>query len=151
MAPPGRRESEPTSLGLAFIGQTPEIAPADGKLYSLRDATATVESIPLIASSIMSKKLAIGLDALVLDVKVGMGAFMTRIEDAKQLARLMVEIGHGMGRRVVAMLSDMNQPLGYAVGNALEIMEVAQTLTGAGPEDLTQLSIEIVCNLIRRA
>jgi len=112
---------------LAFIGQTPEIAPADGKLYSLRDATATVESIALIASSIMSKKLAVGLDAVVLDVKVGTGAFMKRQVDARRLAQMMVGIGRRMDKRVQALITDMNQPLGYAVGNALEVMEVSQT------------------------
>jgi pyrimidine-nucleoside phosphorylase/thymidine phosphorylase len=134
--------------GLAFIGQTTEVAPADGRFYALRDATATVESIPLIASSIMSKKLAIGLDAIVLDVKVGSGAFMKRQVEARRLAQMMVGIGRRMDKRVQALISDMNQPLGYAVGNALEIMEVAQTLQSAGPEDLTQLSIEIAARMI---
>ncbi len=134
--------------GLAFIGQTPEVAPADGRFYALRDATGTVESVPLIASSIMSKKLAIGLDAIVLDVKVGSGAFMKRQVEARRLAQMMVGIGRRMDKRVQALITDMNQPLGYAVGNALEIMEVAQTLTGAGPEDLTQLSIEIAARMI---
>jgi pyrimidine-nucleoside phosphorylase/thymidine phosphorylase len=134
--------------GLAFIGQTTEVAPADGRFYALRDATATVESVPLIASSIMSKKLAIGLDAIVLDVKVGSGAFMKRQVEARRLAQMMVGIGRRMDKRVQALITDMNQPLGYAVGNALEIMEVAQTLQGAGPEDLTQLSIEIAARMI---
>jgi pyrimidine-nucleoside phosphorylase/thymidine phosphorylase len=134
--------------GLAFIGQTAEVAPADGRFYALRDATATVESVPLIASSIMSKKLAIGLDAIVLDVKVGSGAFMKRQVEARRLAQMMVGIGRRMDKRVQALITDMNQPLGYAVGNALEIMEVAQTLQGAGPEDLTQLSIEIAARMI---
>ncbi len=133
---------------LCFIGQTPEIAPADGKLYSLRDATATVESIPLIASSIMSKKLAAGLDALVLDVKVGSGAFMRRQVDARRLAQAMVTIGRRMDKRVQALLTDMNQPLGFAVGNALEVMEVSQTLQGAGPNDLTRLSLELAARMI---
>ena len=118
---------------LAFIGQTPEVAPADGKLYSLRDATSTVESIPLIATSIMSKKLAVGLDALVLDVKVGSGAFMKKQVEARRLAQMMVGIGRRLDKRVQALITDMNQPLGYAVGNALEIMEVSQTLQNAGP------------------
>jgi pyrimidine-nucleoside phosphorylase/thymidine phosphorylase len=134
--------------GLAFIGQTPEIAPADGKLYALRDATATVESIPLVASSIMSKKLAIGLDALVLDVKVGSGAFMKRQVDARRLAQLMVGIGRRMDKRVQALITDMSQPLGYAVGNALEIMEVSQTLQNAGPADLTRISLELAARMI---
>ena len=133
---------------LAFIGQTPEIAPADGKLYSLRDATATVESIALIASSIMSKKLAVGLDAVVLDVKVGTGAFMKRQVDARRLAQMMVGIGRRMYKRVQALITDMTQPLGYAVGNALEVMEVSQTLQNAGPTDLTRISLELAARMI---
>ena len=133
---------------LAFIGQTPEIAPADGKLYALRDATATVESIPLIASSIMSKKLAVGLDALVLDVKVGSGAFMKRQVDARRLAQMMVGIGRRVDKRVQALITDMNQPLGYAVGNALEVMEVSQTLQNAGPTDLTRICLELAARMI---
>ena len=133
---------------LAFIGQTPEVAPADGKLYSLRDATATIESIPLIASSIMSKKLAVGLDALVLDVKVGAGAFMKRQVDARRLAQLMVSIGRRLDKRVQALITDMNQPLGYAIGNALEVMEVSQTLQNVGPNDLTRLSLELAARMI---
>src|SRR5262245_61362469 len=135
-------------LNLAFIGQTPQIAPADGKLYALRDSTATVESIPLIASSIMSKKLAVGLDALVLDVKVGSGAFMKKQVDARRLAQMMVGIGRRMNKRVQALITDMNQPLGYAIGNALEVMEVSQTLQNAGPEDLTQISLELASRMI---
>src|SRR5579871_4730513 len=134
--------------GLAFIGQTPEIAPADGKLYSLRDATATVESIPLIATSIMSKKLAVGLDAIVLDVKVGSGAFMKKQVEARRLAQMMVGIGRRMDKRVQALITDMSQPLGYAVGNALEVMEASQTLQNAGPTDLTRLSIELAARMI---
>jgi pyrimidine-nucleoside phosphorylase/thymidine phosphorylase len=134
--------------GLSFIGQTEEVAPADGRLYSLRDATATVESISLIASSIMSKKLAVGLDAIVLDVKVGSGAFMKRQIDARRLAQMMVGIGRRMDKRVQALITDMNQPLGYAVGNALEIMEVSQTLQNAGPVDLTRLSLELAARMI---
>ncbi len=134
--------------GLAFIGQTEEIAPADGKLYALRDATATIESIPLIASSIMSKKLAIGLDCLVLDVKVGAGAFMKRQVDARKLAQAMVGIGRRMDRRIQALITDMNQPLGFAIGNALEVMEVSQTLQNAGPDDLTRLSLELAARMI---
>src|SRR5579884_1825418 len=135
-------------LGLAFIGQTPEIAPADGKLYALRDSTATVESIPLIASSIMSKKVAVGLDALVLDVKVGSGAFMKKQVEARRLAQMMVGIGRRLDKRVQALITDMNQPLGYAVGNALEIMEVSQTLQNAGPSDLTRISLELAARMI---
>src|SRR5260221_8713695 len=134
--------------GLAFIGQTPEVAPADGKLYSLRDATSTVESIPLIASSIMSKKLAVGLDAIVLDVKVGTGAFMKRQTDARKLAQMMVGIGRRADKHVQALITDMNQPLGYAIGNALEVMEVSQTLQNAGPADLTRLSLELAARMI---
>ncbi|MEK7408366.1 MAG: thymidine phosphorylase [Acidobacteriota bacterium] len=135
-------------IGLAFIGQTPQVAPADGKLYSLRDATATIESVPLIASSIMSKKLAVGLDALVLDVKVGAGAFMKRQVDARRLAQMMVGIGRRMNVRVQALITDMNQPLGYAIGNALEVMEVSQTLQSAGPADLTRISLELAARMI---
>ncbi len=135
-------------LGLAFIGQSEQVTPADGKLYSLRDATATVESIPLIASSIMSKKMAVGLDALVLDVKVGSGAFMKRQIEARKLAQMMVGIGRRMDRRVQALITDMNQPLGFAIGNALEIMEVSQTLQNMGPVDLTQLSLELAARMI---
>jgi pyrimidine-nucleoside phosphorylase len=133
---------------LAFIGQTPQVAPADGKLYALRDATATVESIPLIASSIMSKKLAAGIDALVLDVKVGSGAFMKKQVDARRLAQMMVGIGRRKDKKVQALISDMNQPLGFAIGNALEVMEVSQTLQNAGPVDLTQLSLELAARMI---
>ncbi len=134
--------------GLAFIGQSPEVAPADGKLYSLRDVTATVESIPLIASSIMSKKLAEGIDALVLDVKVGSGAFMKKQVDARRLAQMMVGIGRRSDKRVQALITSMNQPLGYAVGNALEIMEVSQTLQNAGPQDLARISLELAARMI---
>ena len=137
-----------TTHQLAFIGQTPEITPADGKLYALRDATATVESIPLISSSIMSKKLAVGLDALILDVKVGSGAFMKRQVDARRLAQMMVGIGRRLDKRVQALITDMSQPLGYAVGNALEVMEVSQTLQNAGPTDLTRLSLELAARMI---
>jgi pyrimidine-nucleoside phosphorylase len=133
---------------LAFIGQTPELAPADGKFYALRDATATVESIPLIASSIMSKKVAVGLDAIVLDVKVGSGAFMKKQVEARRLAQMMVGIGRRLDKRVQALITDMSQPLGYAIGNALEIMEVSQTLQNAGPADLTRLSLELAARMI---
>ncbi|MGA2436246.1 MAG: thymidine phosphorylase [Bryobacteraceae bacterium] len=133
---------------LAIMGQSAEVAPADGKLYGLRDATATVESIPLIASSIMARKLAEGLDGLVLDVKVGSGAFMKRQVDARRLAQMMVGIGRRLDKRVQALITDMSQPLGYAIGNALEIMEVSQTLQGAGPSDLTRLSLELAARMI---
>src|SRR5215831_7366949 len=134
--------------GLAFIGQTTEVAPADARFYALRDATSTVESVPLIASSIMSKKLAIGLDAIVLDVKVGSGAFMKRQVEARRLAQMMVGIGRRMDKRVQALITDMNQPLGFAIGNALEVMEVSQTLQNAGPVDLTRLSLELAARMI---
>ena len=137
-----------SELGLAFIGQTEQLAPADRKLYALRDVTATVESIPLISSSIMSKKLAEGIDALVLDVKVGSGAFMKKQVDARRLAQTMVGIGRRMDKKVQALITDMNQPLGYAVGNALEIMEASQTLQNAGPADLTKLSLELAARMI---
>jgi pyrimidine-nucleoside phosphorylase len=133
---------------LAFAGQSAQIAPADGKLYSLRDSTATVESIPLIASSIMSKKLGEGVDALVLDVKVGSGAFMKRQVDARRLAQMMVGIGRRVDKRVQALITDMNQPLGFAIGNALEVMEVSQTLQNVGPTDLTRLSLELASRMI---
>ena len=135
-------------LGLCFIGQTERLAPADRKLYALRDVTATVESVPLISSSIMSKKLAEGVDALVLDVKVGSGAFMKKQVDARRLAQTMVGIGRRMDKKVQALITDMNQPLGYAIGNALEIMEVSQTLQNAGPADLTKLSLELAARMI---
>ena len=141
-------EEQLSELGLCFIGQTDRLAPADRKLYALRDVTATVESIPLIASSIMSKKLAEGVDALVLDVKVGSGAFMKKQVDARRLAQMMVGIGRRMDKRVQALITDMSQPLGYAVGNALEVMEASQTLQNAGPNDLTKLSIELAARMI---
>jgi pyrimidine-nucleoside phosphorylase/thymidine phosphorylase len=135
-------------LGLCFIGQTDQLAPADRKLYALRDVTATVESIPLIASSIMSKKLAEGVDALVLDIKVGNGAFMKKQVDARRLAQTMVGIARRMDKKAQALITDMSQPLGYAVGNALEVMEASQTLQNAGPTDLTKLSIELAARMI---
>ncbi|MBI1790075.1 MAG: thymidine phosphorylase [Acidobacteria bacterium] len=135
-------------LGLSFIGQTAQVAPADGKLYGLRDVTATIESIPLIASSIMSKKLAEGLDAIVLDVKVGSGAFMKKQIDARRLAQAMVGIGRRKDKRVQALITDMSQPLGFAVGNALEVMEVSQVLHNEGPDDLKRLSLELAARMI---
>lgn len=131
------------ACGCAMIGQTAEIAPADRKLYALRDVTGTVESPYLICASIMSKKLAEGIDALVLDVKTGSGAFMKSKKDAAFLAELMVETGERMGKKVVALITDMDQPLGNMIGNALEVVEVVQVLRGEGPEDLRQLCIEL--------
>ena len=133
---------------LAFIGQTPEVVPADNKLYALRDSTATVESIPLIASSIMAKKLAVSLDALVLDVKVGSGGLVKKQVEARRLAQMMVGIGRRLDKRVQALITDMSQPLGYAIGNALEVMEVSQTLQNAGPNDLTRISLELAARMI---
>jgi len=131
------------ACGCAMIGQTAEIAPADRKLYALRDVTGTVESPYLICASIMSKKLAEGIDALVLDVKTGSGAFMKKEEDAVFLAELMVETGERMGKQVVALITDMDQPLGCMIGNALEVVEVVEILRGEGPEDLRQLCLEL--------
>jgi pyrimidine-nucleoside phosphorylase len=129
--------------GMGLIGQTPEIAPADKKIYALRDATSTVENIGLICASIMSKKLAEGIEALVLDVKTGSGAFMKREEDAVRLAELMVETGQRMGKKVVALITDMNQPLGRMAGHSNEIAECIDVLNGGGPADLIELSIEL--------
>jgi pyrimidine-nucleoside phosphorylase len=131
------------TCGCAMIGQTAEIAPADRKLYALRDVTGTVESPYLICASIMSKKLAEGIDALVLDVKTGSGAFMKSEKDAAFLAELMVETGERMGKQMVALITDMDQPLGNMIGNALEVVEVVEVLRGEGPEDLRQLCLEL--------
>jgi pyrimidine-nucleoside phosphorylase len=131
------------ACGCALIGQTPEIAPADKKLYALRDVTATVESPFLICASIMSKKMAEGIDALVLDVKVGDGAFMKNVRDAEYLAQLMVETGTRMGKKVVALITGMDEPLGRKVGNALEVEECVEVLNGGGPADLRELCLEL--------
>jgi len=136
-------------IGLVLCGQTATLAPADGKLYALRDVTGTVPSVPLIASSVMSKKIAGGAKALVLDVKVGSGAFMSSVRDGVRLARLMVNIGRRAGMQVVALISDMNQPLGHAVGNAIEVREALDTLRGGGPADFREHCLVVAGHLIQ--
>lgn len=134
--------------GLVLAGQSGDLAPADGVLYKLRDVTGTVQSIPLIASSVMSKKIAGGAQAIVLDVKVGVGAFMKNLDEARQLSHLMVSIGKLSGRKVIALLSDMNQPLGCAVGNALEVKEAIDTLHGKGPADFTEHCLHVASHML---
>ncbi|MCB0197704.1 MAG: pyrimidine-nucleoside phosphorylase, partial [Anaerolineae bacterium] len=137
--------------GIVLSGQSADLAPADGKFYALRDVTATVESLPLIAASIMSKKIAAGADAIVLDVKVGQGAFMKTEAEAEALAELMVEIGRGVGRKVAAIIADMDQPLGNAVGNALEVKEAIETLHGGGPADFREHCLTVAGKMIELA
>lgn len=153
---PGFRISMPTeeffnivnNVGISVIGQTGNLAPADKKLYALRDVTATVDSLPLIASSIMSKKLASGADAIVLDVKAGSGAFMKTTDSARQLAREMVAIGHHAGRNTIALITNMDRPLGKSIGNSLEVIEAIETLRNNGPADFTELCIELAANML---
>jgi pyrimidine-nucleoside phosphorylase len=135
-------------IGIVLTGQSLDLAPADGKLYALRDVTGTVQSMPLIASSIMSKKIAAGAQAILLDVKVGLGAFMETLDEARQLSSLMIEIGRLAGRRVVALISDMNQPLGAAVGNALETVEAIDTLRGGGPVDFRDHCLHVCAHML---
>ena len=138
-------------IGLSIVGQTQNLVPADKLLYALRDVTATVDSIPLIASSIMSKKLASGADIIVLDVKVGSGAFMKTIDDAVKLSKLMVEIGKKAGKHVSCIITDMDEPLGLAIGNNLEVIEAVNTLNGNGPKDLVEVTVKLVSKILIKA
>lgn len=134
--------------GVSLVGQSGNLAPADKKIYALRDVTATVDNIPLIASSIMSKKLAAGSDCILLDVKTGSGAFMKTLDDAIKLAQTMVTIGEGAGRRTVALITDMDTPLGYGIGNSLEVIESMEVLKNRGPKDLTEVSLQLAANML---
>lgn len=138
-------------VGVSIIGQSGNLAPADKKLYALRDVTATVDSLPLIVSSIMGKKLAAGADCILLDVKTGSGGFMKTLEDSTKLAKSMVEIGHLAGKKVIALITGMDVPLGKAIGNSLEVIEAVETLKGEGPEDLTEICIDIAANMLYMA
>jgi len=145
---PGEFKQQLKKIGIVLTGQSLDLAPADGKLYALRDVTGTVASMPLIASSIMSKKIASGVQAIVLDVKTGLGAFMQSLDEARALANLMVDIGKLAGRDVVALLSDMNQPLGCAVGNSLEVIEAIDTLKGGGPADFREHCLHVSAHML---
>lgn len=146
--PEDRFIAQARDIGLALVGQSKDLAPADGKLYALRDVTATVESLPLIASSIMSKKIASGAQTIVLDVKSGAGAFMKTLDDSRALARAMVDIGQRAGRNVRAVLTDMDTPLGHLAGNSLEVQEAIATLNGEGPADLTELCVTLAAEVL---